>query len=179
MQFNLFFVHLHCMSIQDIIDWFTIYSNQILAYFLIVFAATLIGSLFVNKENFQAPITYIYSVLVYSIAIPGILALILLLYSFFFLQTNLLQLNVVTHFAPVIAAIITLTIINKTIPMSNIPGFNKLSGLFFMIIITLIITYILQKMFFGVFFVGKIQYLLAFFILLFFGIKIAWTRLTK
>ncbi|WP_405205197.1 hypothetical protein [Aquimarina sp. LLG6339-5] len=63
--------------------------------------------------------------------------------------------------------------------MSQIPGFGKLSGLFIIIIITFIITYVLQRMFFGVFFVGRFQYLLLFFLALLFGLKIAWDRIVK
>ncbi|AXT52690.1 hypothetical protein D1818_18355 [Aquimarina sp. BL5] len=167
------------MTVQDFINWFGNSPNLVLGYFAIIIAFSLIGLLFVKPANFKPPINYLYGILIYAVTIPGLLALVLLLYSFFFLKTNLLQLDLVTYFVPLISLIITLVIINKTIPMSQIPGFGKLSGLFIIVIITFIITYILQRMFFGVFFVGRFQYLIVFFLALLFGLKIAWDRIVK
>ncbi|MFD2562774.1 hypothetical protein [Aquimarina rubra] len=167
------------MTVQDFINWFGNNPNLVLGYFAVIIAFSLIGLLFVKPANFNPPINYLYGILIYAITIPGLLALVLLLYSFFFLKTNLLQLDLVTYFVPLISMIITLVVINRTIPMSRIPGFGKLSGLFIMIIITFVITYILQRMFFGVFFVGRFQYLIVFFLVLLFGLKIAWDRMVK
>lgn len=173
------FVFLSTMTVQDFINWFGNNPNIVVGYFAILIAVSLVGLLFVNQSNFKSPISYLYGVLIYAVTIPGLLALVLLLYSFFFLKTNLLQLDLVTYFVPLVAMIITLVIINKTIPMSQIPGFGKLSGLFIIISITFIITYILQRMFFGVFFVGRFQYLLLFFLAMLFGLKIAWDKIFK
>ncbi|WP_299260088.1 hypothetical protein [uncultured Aquimarina sp.] len=167
------------MTVQDFINWFGKNPNLILGYFAVIIACSLIGLLYVKQSNFKPPINYFYGILIYAVTIPGLLALVLLLYSFFFLKTNLLQLDLVTYFVPLISMIITLVIINKTVPMSRIPGFGKLSGLFIMIMITFIITYILQRMFFGVFFVGRFQYLIVFFLALLLGLKIAWDRMVK
>jgi len=167
------------MTVQNLLNWFSANPNLVLVYFIIVFAISLIGLLFVTPKNFKTPINYLYSILIYAVTIPGLLTLVLLLYRFFFLKTNLLHLDVITNFVPLIGMVITLIVIKKTIPMSLIPGFGKLSGLFIIIIITFIITYLLQKMFFGVFFVGKIQYLIVFFLALLFGLKIAWNRIVK
>ncbi len=173
------FVFLSIMTVQDFLNWFSNHPNLLLGYFAIILACTLIGLLFVKPSNFKPPINYFYGILIYAVTIPGLLSLVLLLYSFFFLKINLLQLDLVTYFVPLLFMIVALVIINKTIPMSQIPGFGKLSGLFIIIIITFIITYVLQRMFFGVFFVGRLQYLLLFFLALLFGLKIAWDRIVK
>jgi len=167
------------MTVQDFINWFGNNPNIVLSYFVVIIVIALIGLLFVNQNNFRSPINYGYTILIYAVTIPGLLALVLILYSFFFLKTNLLQLDLIAYFVPLIAMILTLVIINKTISMTQIPGFGKLSGLFIMIMITFIITYILQRMFFGVFFVGRFQYLIGFFLLLLIGVRIAWSRIVK
>ena len=167
------------MTVQDLINWFSDHPNLVLGYFITLIALSLIGSLFVNRQNFKPPINYIYGGLVYLVTIPGLLSLVLLLYSFFFLRTNLLQLDLISYFVPLIGMILTLVIIHKTVPMSSIPGFGRLSGLFIIIVITFVITYILQRMFFGVFFVGKFQYLIMFFLVLLIGLKIAWDKIVK
>ena len=136
------------MTIQDFINWFGNNPNIVLGYFSIIIVIALLGLLFVNQSNFKSPINYLYTILIYAVTIPGLLALVLILYSFFFLKTNLLQLDLIAYFVPLIAMIVTLVIINRTISIKQIPGFGKLSGLFLMIMITFIITYILQRMFF-------------------------------
>ncbi|WP_034228846.1 hypothetical protein [Aquimarina pacifica] len=167
------------MTVQDFITWFGSNSNIVLSYYVVIILISLIGMLFVKPPNFRPPITYLYSMIVYAVTIPGLFALILLLYSFFFLRTNLLQVDLITYFVPILAMIITLVIVNKTVEMSKIPGFGKLSGLFVLIIVTFVITYVLQRMFFGVFFVGRIQHLVVFFLVLLFVLKIAWNRIVK
>jgi len=167
------------MTVQDLIHWFGNHPKLVLAYFIFLGIISLLGLLFVKPERFKSPITYIYTTLVYAVTIPGLLSLVLLLYSFFFLKTNMLQLDLMTYFLPLVSMIVILVIINKTIPMKSIPGFDKLSGLFILIMITFIVTYILQRMFFGVFFVGRFQYLVVFFLALLVGVKIAWDRIIK
>jgi len=167
------------MTAQDIINWFSTHPNLILAYFITLIILSLIGLLLVNESNYKSPINYVYTGIIYAITIPGLLSFILLLYSFFFLKTNLLQVDLLMYFTPIVAMIITLVIVNKTVPMSKIPGFNRLSGLFILVIITFIITYILQRMFFGVFFIGKFQYLILFFIILLISLKFAWNKITR
>ncbi len=167
------------MTVQDFINWFSKYPTIILGYFIAIIVIALIGLVTINRRNFRPPITYFYGLLVYAVTIPGLLSLVLILYSFFFLKVNLLQLDVMTYYVPLISMFIVLSIINKTVPMSRIPGFGRLSGLFIMIIITFVITYVLQRMFFGVFFIGKFQYLILFFLALLFGIKIAWDKIVK
>jgi len=148
------------MTIQQLIDLLGSHPKLILSYFVIIVIISLIGLLFITPNNYSKSIGYIYSVLIYAVAIPGLLSIILLLYNFFFLKANMLSLDLSIYFVPLIAMILTLVIINRTVHTSQIPGFDKLSGLFFLIMITFIITYILQRMFFGVFFIGKIQYLI-------------------
>ncbi|WP_108866781.1 hypothetical protein [Aquimarina aquimarini] len=167
------------MTIQEIISWFANNPNLILGYFAVIIILSLLGLAVVNQRNFKPPINYFYGMLVYAVTIPGLLALIIILYSFFFLKVNLLQVDVLAYFVPVISMFVTLFIINRTVPMSRIPGFDKLSGLFIIVAITFVITYIAQRMFFGVFFVGRFQYLIIFFLALLLILRIAWRKITK
>lgn len=167
------------MTLQDLINWFSSNPKPILSYFIVILAVAILGLLFVKEANFKQPIPYLYTGLIYAVAIPGILAFILTLYSFFFLKQNLLQLDLFSYFAPIVFMIGTLLVIHKTIPLSKIPGFGKLSGVFTIIMITFLITYVLQKMFFGVFFIGRFQYLIALFLVLLFVVRLAWNKIIK
>jgi len=167
------------MTVQQLIDLLGNYPKLILSYFVIIGIISLIGLLLVTSNNYSKSVGYAYSVLIYAVTIPGLLSVILLLYNFFFLKVNMLLLDLSIYVVPLIAMVLTLVIINKTVPMSQIPGFDKLSGLFFLIMIAFVITYILQKMIFGVFFIGSIQHLIIFFLILLFGLKVAWNKIVK
>ena len=167
------------MTIQELIDLIGNHPKYVLSYFISLGMLSLVGLLLVRQRDFKPPLSYLYGILIYATTIPGLLSLVLLLYNFFFLKANLLTLNFTTYYIPLLSMILILIIVNKTIPIKHIPGFGRLSGLFMIIMITFITTYILQKMFFGVLFIGKIQYLILLFIILFIGIKFAWNRLIK
>lgn len=167
------------MTIENIINQLGNYPSIILIYFGIMLGVSLLGLLLVKEQNYRPPINYLYGGLVYLVAIPGLLSVVLLLYSFFFLKTNVLQLNIVTHYVPIVFMIATLLIINRTIPLKRIPGFDRLSGLVILITGAFILTFILQRMIFGVFFIGSFTYLIAFFGLILLGLKIGWNKLKK
>lgn len=167
------------MTVQDLINQLSNNSSTILNYYIALLVLALVGMLIVTPKNFKAPINYFYTALVYAVAIPGILAIILLVYNFFYLRANLMQLEVLTYYLPIIAMLVLFVIINKTIPLKRIPGFDKISGLFAIIVVTFLITYLIQKIFIGIFFIGSITQLLVIFIVLLVIVKIGWNKVIK
>lgn len=167
------------MTVEHIINQLGNYPSIILTYFGVMLGVSLLGLLLVKERNFRSPISYLYGGLVYLVAVPGLLSVILLLYSFFFLQTNVLQLDIVTYYVPIVFMMTILLIIKKTISLKAIPGFDRLSGLVMLILGAFLITFILQRMIFGVFFIGSFTYLIAFFGLILLGLKIGWNKLKK
>ncbi len=167
------------MTVQDLINQLSSNSSTILNYYIALLVLALVGMLIVTPKNFKAPINYFYTALVYAVAIPGILAIILLVYNFFYLRANLMQLEVLTYYLPIIAMLVLFVIINKTIPLKRIPGFDKISGLFAIIVVAFLITYLIQKIFIGIFFIGSITQLLVIFIVLLVIVKIGWDKVIK
>lgn len=167
------------MTIQEIIDQFGGNSGIIINYYIVLLVLSLIGLLFVNTGNFKSPINYLYTVLLYAVCVPALFSFVLLLYSFFFLRANLLQVNALAYYLPIVSLVLLLVIIKKTIPLKSIPGFEKISGLFMIIIVSFIITYILQRMFFGVFFIGSFKHLIAIFVVLLIIIRLGWRKIMR
>lgn len=167
------------MSIQDLINWLNHNSLFVLGYFTIILALSLIGLLIFRGKSVNLFTRYCYSLLVYAVAIPGIFSLMLTLYSFLFLRQNLLQLDLIVYTVPIIASLITLSIINKTIKMTYIPGFQRLSGLFTLIIIVTFVAYFLQKMFFGILIIGSLKTFLLLFVVLLVIAQIAMNKIKK
>ncbi len=166
------------MTIQDLLDWFSQNENLILGYFIAILIFTIFIILIINRNN-SKNLKYVISALVYAVTIPGILSVMLTLYTIFMLQQNLLEVNIIAYFIPIVAMIVTLIIINKKISMSTIPGFDRLSGLMVMIGISFFIVFVLQKTHFGVLFIGGFSQLLIVFVVLLVILKIAWARISK
>ncbi|GAB1858663.1 hypothetical protein MHTCC0001_35030 [Flavobacteriaceae bacterium MHTCC 0001] len=165
------------MTIQNIIDWFGENPNIILAYFSALLIICLMGLLFSNSLVFKPPINYIYTVLIYAVSVPGLLALILVLYSLFINKANLLEVNMLAYFLPIGATIVNIIIIKKTVRLDRIPGFDKLSGMFLLIVVTFVVTYILQRLFFGVIFIGSFIHLVVLFVILLVALRYAWKKI--
>ncbi|SOS47755.1 conserved membrane hypothetical protein [Tenacibaculum dicentrarchi] len=167
------------MTVYDLINILAENSSTILNYYIFLLVIVLLGLLFSNAINFKSPLIYLYTVLIYAVAIPGILSVILVVYNFFFLRKNLLQLELITYYLPIIAMVLLLLLIKKTVPLKEIPGFDKLSGLFIILFITFLITYFIQKAIIGVFFIGSFTQLIAIFLVLLVVLKLGWNKFVK
>ena len=166
------------MTIQDLIDWFSQNQNFTLGYFAVILALSILTILTINQNNIKS-LKYVLSAIVYAVTIPGVLAVLLMLYALLMQRTNILNVSVVTYFVPIIAMVITLVILNRKVKMRQIPGFDKLSSLIIMISIAFSIVFVLQKTYFGILFIGGISQLFIAFIILLLILKVAWSRLTK
>lgn len=155
------------MTIQNLITLLNDNPYYILSYFLILFLIAIYSNIVVSPKNISQ-IKYIMSGLIYLVAIPGMLSVLLLLYNVLFLSTNILTLSLVSYFVPIVAMTATIIIINKKVKMAKLPGFTKLTSLFVMIILSFGILYILKRSFFGVIILGSFTNL----ILVFVGILI-------
>jgi len=81
--------------------------------------------MYIHKENFKSPFTYLYSLLIYAVSILAILAVILVIYGFFFHKIDFLQVDILSYFLPIISMLIVFVFFNKTVGLSNIPGFKR------------------------------------------------------
>ena len=91
------------------------------------------------------PWKYIYAILVYLVCIPGLFSAVLAAYALFFRRENLLDVNLVVYFLPVISMIVTLIFIHKTVNFENVPGFDRISGLMIMIGCSFVIALAIDK----------------------------------
>ncbi len=166
------------MSIQDLIDFFNNYQYYVLGYFIVILFFSLMANIIVSSKNINT-LKYIMSILVYSVTIPGMLALFLLLYNILFLKTNILKVSIISYFAPIIAMIITIVILNQKVKMNRLPGFNKLSSLFVMISIAFGIIFVLQRSYFGVLILGSFTHLIIVFAILMIILRFSWNRFSN
>jgi len=166
------------MTIQELIDWLGNNQNSVLWYFGGILVLTLLLLLIVNRNNF-ATTRYLMSAVVFAVTIPGILAVLLTLYALLIQRTSILEVNMLAYFVPIVAMALVLFLLNKKVSMSKIPGFDKLSALMLIIGIAFILVFVLQRMFFGIFFVGGFGQLIGVFLVILVVLKFAWSKLTK
>lgn len=117
----------------------------------VVLSLLLNMSLKLTQAN-RAPWTYIYSLLVYLVCLPGIFSITLVAYALFFTNENLLDANILVYFLPIVTMVLTLVIINKKISMNDLPGFERLSALMLLMGVTFLIILAIRKTHIGIFF---------------------------
>jgi hypothetical protein len=150
------------MTINDLIK---LASGHLLALVIFFVAPPVIawicGAIHGRGNGGNAPWKYVYSVLVYLVCIPGLLASVLTGYQLFFQRGDLLNVNIAVYFLPIISMIVTLIFIHKTVNFENVPGFDRISGLMVMIGCSFVVALAIDKTRLWVMFHGSIAMLFA------------------
>jgi hypothetical protein len=107
--------------------------------------AWICGAIHGRGNGGNAPWKYVYSLLVYAVCVPGLLACVLTGYQLFFQRADLLNVNIAVYFLPILSMIVTLIFIHKTVNFKNVPGFDRISGLMVMIGCSFIIALAIDK----------------------------------
>ncbi len=165
------------MTLQELFNSIGENPFYIIAYFVAIPLVALIIGFTSKGESHLSPWTYIYSTLIYMICVPGIFAVTLCVYTFFFERQSFLNLNIVVYFLPIISMILTLILIRKRVPLDRIPGFGKISGLMMVIAATFITMLLIQKTSIWVVFIGSIGHLFIAFVVLFIVFRFGLSRL--
>jgi hypothetical protein len=118
------------MTLRDIFDHVSANPAALLWFLLSIPLLTFLTRIWQdpNTPPQQSQTRYIYAVLAYAAAIPGIFAFTLNLYTFLFERQSIWTMNLVTQVLPIITMVITLMIIKRSIPFEYVPAFGKLSG---------------------------------------------------
>lgn len=149
--------------------------TTLLFYFVGLPVLALMAGFFGKNEGHLSPWKYFYSTLIYLGAIPGIFAVTLSIYMFFFERGSILNANIYTQILPIISMLATFWIIRKNVSFDAIPGFDKINGLIFFLSILIILLWILEKTNIYVFtYMPFFQFLLLFAAMIFllrFGLK--------
>lgn len=151
----------------------------VIAYFALIPITALIAGFMGNDEGHLSPWNYLYSTLIYLVAIPGIFAITLNVYKFLFERGSIMDLNVYTQILPIISMIITLLLIRNNVSLDRIPGFGKLSGLVTMIIVLFAIMWFLEKTRIYVFSYMKIEYFLVLLVVLLIVFRYGWSKMMR
>lgn len=133
--------------------------------------ALLTGFFHQRRRGEKTSLRYLYSTLTYASTIPGSFSITLIAYALFFTRTNLLDVNFLVYFLPLISMIVTLMIIGKHAEFSKLPGIDRLSGLITLLAITFSIVLFIFKSRIFIGFFSSIEYLFVLGVLIYLLLK--------
>jgi len=167
------------MTLEQLFSSMTSNPMPFTVFFLALPVIALLFNWIAKGVSHESPWKYIYSVLVYLTAIPAMFSIVLCLYSFFFQRQNLLQVNALIYFLPIVTMFASIFIISKEVEIDNLPGFKKLTALMLLLAVTFIAILIIEKTRIFVLFFGSMSSLFILFGILFLLFYFAWHRLVK
>jgi len=119
---------------------------------------------------------YLFATLVYLVCIPGIMATVITGYALFFEGANLLAMDVLVYFGPIVSMGLTLMLIARTTPLERVPGFGRIGGLMLMMGAAFFAAFILQRTRIWIVFAGGLGSLLIVGLVLFVAMRFGAAR---
>ena len=139
------------MTLREFFQLITDNPFCILFFFLAVPLTAFLAGLFGKDEGHISPWKFLYSTLVYLSVVPGIFAITLNIYLFLFERQSIFDADIYTQILPIISMVTTLWLIRRNVSFDEIPGFDKLTGLFLLISLLIILMWISERTYFIVF----------------------------
>lgn len=133
------------MTLGQFFETVSAQPSIVLFYFFSLPFTAFLAIIFGKNEGHLSPWKYLYTILVYFACIPGIFALTLNAYLFLFERQPIMQMNIYTQILPIICMLITLWLIRKNVNLNDVPGFDKIGSLIFIITILISMMWILEK----------------------------------
>jgi|TARA_Y100000310_G_scaffold344877_2_gene460210 hypothetical protein len=168
------------MSIQDLFEQVGNYPLIIIGFFALPpLLAWLMAQFTIPKEGPLTAWDYGYSVLIYLVGVPGTVAVVLIAYSLFMVRQNLLEVDFLIYFLPVISMVATFLLIARSSDLDRLPGFERLSGLMMLIGLSFLVVLIIFKLRILVGFFASLESLVAIGIVLFILFKVTARKLFR
>ncbi|MEL7145664.1 MAG: hypothetical protein AAFO69_04795 [Bacteroidota bacterium] len=169
------------MTLQEFFDFLSNRPFWILAYFVAVPVMAMVVNRMSGPKGLEKPWDITYSVLVFVVAIPGLLAVAFNVYLFLFERRSIFDTNIMTQLLPIASFIATLMVIRKNVALEQIPGFGKVSSLIIMIFGALAVMWVLDRtrIFFVAFTFMPFQYVIGIFIIVLVLLRYGFKKLFR
>jgi hypothetical protein len=133
------------MTLGEFFNECSAHPSNLLLFFALLPIAALLALVFGKNEGHLSPWKELYSVLVYLACIPGIFAVTLSIYMFFFERGSIMNANLFTQILPILTMMVTLWLIRRNVDFDQVPGFDKIGSLIFFLTILIILLWVLEK----------------------------------
>lgn len=134
------------MSVNEFLNYLASHTTWLLGFFALVPAAAFLLSMVYRPLAKRTATDYILSTLIYLAAVPGMFSSILVCYSLFFSRQDLLNVNVVLYFLPILTMAFVFVVIGRKADMNKLPGFDSLAGLMILLALVFGIVLALYKL---------------------------------
>jgi len=133
------------MTLGEFFQWASDHSTFLFIFFIGIPFIALLAGLFSKGEGHLAPWRYLYSILIFLVALPGIFAVTLSVYFFLFERRSIMDTNLSTQVLPVLSMAATIIIIKKQVDLDMVPGFDKISGLIIVLATLMGLMWVMDK----------------------------------
>lgn len=165
------------MTLEEFFNLLSANPTYILGYFLLIPLAALIGTIIGKGEEDEPVWKYFYSILIYLVAIPGIFAITLSAYLFFFERKSVFDTDIFTQILPILSMMATFFLIKRRVQLERIPGFGRISGLAMMVTVAILAMWMMEKTHIVAFTYLPVQYVLAILIGLLVVFRVGWSKM--
>lgn len=133
------------MTLGDFFELCADNPGLLLGFFFGVPLIALLAMVFSKGQGHLSSWKYLYAVLIYLVAIPGIFAVTLSIYLFLFERRSIMETNIFTQILPIVSMLATFILIRKQVDLDLVPGFGKLSGLMTILGILMVVMWVIDK----------------------------------
>ncbi|WP_116128250.1 hypothetical protein [Lewinella sp. IMCC34183] len=164
------------MTLPDFLRSAAEHPTEVVFYFALIPFAALLAGWMEREEDHLPPWNYLYSALLYLVAVPATVAVGLLVVRYVEGGPAGDTDDLVLLAVPVASFFYTAYVIHRRVALSTLPGFGHLAGLVAMVALTLLLLWGVNRM--GVVPVAalKVQYTVALFLLLLIVVRSLWRR---
>ncbi|MBK8954002.1 MAG: hypothetical protein IPM34_00390 [Saprospiraceae bacterium] len=133
------------MTLQQFFNWIQENPMMILYYFALIFLFTILLNTLAENKGQLYPWNWMYSIVLYLVCIPGIFAITLNIYFFLFEKRSIMETELLLQIFPVFMMFAIIYFIRKNVQLGDIPGFERLSGLMWIISILLCLMWVIDR----------------------------------
>jgi hypothetical protein len=166
------------MSVNDFLIQLTDYNWYVFLFFISLPVLAYFLGFSYSRKGKRGIADYLFTVIIYLSSIPGITSILLIFYALFLTRQNLLTVNALFYFMPVVSMVTVFVIIGRKTDFERLPGFDRLSGLMLMIALIGIIVLFIHKTRIFIAFFGTIESLFVLSIVLFCLFKAATAKIS-
>lgn len=165
------------MTLQDLFAYTETHPLNVVFYFSIIPFAALLAGWMEREEGHLPPWNYLYSTLIYLVAVPAILSVAYSIYRWLFERGSIMEANLLLQFLPVASLLLTFFIIKRQVKIPTLPGFDRLGGLVMMVTAAMAIMYFVDRLRIVAFMRLSVSTVVLVFIVLLVVIRLGWRRL--
>ena len=167
------------MTLQQLFDYALANPSNLVFYFCLIPFAALLAGWMEREEGHLPPWNYMYSTLIYLVAVPAILAVAYTIYRWLFERESIMNTNLLLQILPIASMLLTFYIVKKNVRIEALPGFDRLGGLVLIISGAMAIMWFMDKVRIIAFTYFPIHYLLIIFLVLLVVVRFGWKRLAR